>query len=177
MREVMEIGGTCAEGGPFEIAQPCPDGVPLLMAGSMFGLFVFGGAFFYFATQLGGRYSELIAFAWPALFLSLGWNFLDFGLEESEWGWLFCAAIFALMGGVPLLFLARPRVLGAILWPPDALPPRPAPARPLRAALATASPKPSGDLVDDLERLARLRAEGKLSAVEYEKAKRRVLDG
>ena len=45
----------------------------------------------------------------PALFLSLGWNFLEFGLRppggepgEVVWSWLFCAVVFGLMGAVPL---------------------------------------------------------------------------
>jgi hypothetical protein len=183
MRAVMEVGGACAEGGPFVIAQPCPDNVPWLITGGIFGLFIFGGAYFAFASQLGGRYSELLAFAWPALFLSLGWNFFEYAFDppgEEDGvvgGWLVCGVLFALMGGLPLLFLIRPRTLKAILWAPDALPPRPPPAQPVRAALRTVSPKPTGDLVDDLERLARLRDEGKLSAAEYEQAKRQVLDG
>lgn len=43
MRAVMDVGGFCAEGGPYEIQTPCPEGVPLLMIGGIFGLFLFGG--------------------------------------------------------------------------------------------------------------------------------------
>jgi hypothetical protein len=48
--------------------------------------------------------------AWPALFLSLGWNFLEYGVDPPDgsanvvWGWLFCGVLFVLMGGLPLLF-------------------------------------------------------------------------
>src|SRR5262249_24723134 len=65
---------------------------------------------------------------WPALFLSLGFNFLEYGLDPAgdatgpEWGWLFCAAVFALMGAVPLLVLLRPAVLARTFWPPAAMP-------------------------------------------------------
>ncbi len=31
MRAVMNVGGFCAEGGPYVIETPCPDGVPLLL--------------------------------------------------------------------------------------------------------------------------------------------------
>lgn len=57
---------------------------------------------------------SFLAFAWPALFLSLGWNFLEFGLNppgpESGlvWGWLICAIVFGLMGGLPLLATIKP---------------------------------------------------------------------
>jgi len=40
---------------------------------------------------------------WPALFLSLAGNFLEFGLDPPgeggvAWGWLLCAGVFFLMG-------------------------------------------------------------------------------
>src|SRR5688500_3165891 len=125
MRSVMEVGGACADGGPYVSAQPCPEGVPLAMLGGIFGGLICLGLFLWFASRLGGGYAGLAAFAWPALFLSLGWNFLEFGLdppgEESGpvWGWLVCAVLFFLMGGLPLLALASPKALRAMLWPPD----------------------------------------------------------
>ena len=56
MRSVMEIGGACAEGGPYEIATPCPDGVPLLMVGGIFLGLIATAAFVAFASKLGGAY-------------------------------------------------------------------------------------------------------------------------
>ena len=44
--------------------------------------------------------------AWPGLFLSLGWNFLEFAFLPQgglAWGWLICGVVFVLMGGLPLL--------------------------------------------------------------------------
>jgi putative oligomerization/nucleic acid binding protein len=132
MRKVMEIGGSCADGGPYVSRQPCPEGVPLLMVGGILGGLVCVGLFVFFASKLGAGYTIIAAFAWPALFLSLGWNFLEFGLdppppaEGAEWGWLVCAVVFGLMGGLPLLGLARPSVLRKALWPPDPEPFSPA---------------------------------------------------
>ena len=137
MREVMEIGGACGEGGAVVYHTPCPDGVPLLMVGGIFGGLICLALFAWFAGRLGGSYSTLAAFAWPALFLSLGWNFLEFGIdppgEESGlvWGWLICAVVFFLMGGLPLLALARPSVLRKMLWPPDPDPLAPRPPVPI----------------------------------------------
>jgi hypothetical protein len=125
MRKVMEIGGSCADGGPYVSAQPCPDGVPLMMVGGILGGLVCLGLFVFFASKLGAGYAIIAAFAWPALFLSLGWNFLEFGLDPPapadgpEAGWLVCAVVFGLMGGLPLVFLVLPSNLRRTFWPGD----------------------------------------------------------
>jgi hypothetical protein len=108
MRAVMEVGGSCASGGPYEIATPCPRGV-----GWMFPVGIMGGM----ASALGlaltaGKGPRLWLLAWPALFLSLGWNFLEYGLNPpgaagTSPGFLVCAAVFALMGGIPLAVVLR----------------------------------------------------------------------
>jgi hypothetical protein len=114
MRAVMGIGGACASGGPYVPAVECPDAVVLLTPLSIFGIFIFGGLAAWGGANLGGRWIALIALGWPALFLSLGWNFLEFGFNppggkpgELEWSWLFCGVIFVLMGGIPLLIGIR----------------------------------------------------------------------
>lgn len=110
MRAVMDVGGFCADGGPYQIQTHCPEGVPLVMTGGIFGLFAFGGLMVWRGTVLGGPYAGLVALAWPALFLSLGWNFLEYALnpppgEGVVWGWLIPGVLFVVMGGVPLLGL------------------------------------------------------------------------
>jgi hypothetical protein len=109
MRAVMDIGGACADGGPFLPVQPCPEGVPVLMMLGMFGLFLFGGLGFYAGSKVGGGWAALPLLAWPGLFLSLGWNFLEYGFWPPggggwEWGWLIPGFIFLIMGGAPLVF-------------------------------------------------------------------------
>ena len=64
-----------------------------------------------------GARPSLLGLLWPALFLSLGWNFLEFGLNPPggtglAWGWLVCAVTFGLMGGVPLIW-ALPAIVKA----------------------------------------------------------------
>ena len=197
MRSVMEVGGACADGGPYVSAQPCPEGVPLAMVGGIFGGLICLGLFIWFSSRLGGSYGTLAAWAWPALFLSLGWNFLEFGLDAPRddsglvWGWLFCAGLFFLMGGLPLIALASPTALRSTLWPragePEpsrsVLPGIPGASLPLRASRPVRTPAPAvavpgdGDVVARLERLAALRDRGALDAVQYEQAKREVLDG
>ena len=109
MRAVMDIGGACASGGPFVPVQPCPDGVPALMTIGVLGLFAFGGAGLWAGARLGGGWAALPLLAWPGLFLSLGWNFLEYGISPPGGepgpaiGWLVCGVVFVLMGGAPLL--------------------------------------------------------------------------
>jgi hypothetical protein len=119
MRRVMAVGGTCASGGPYEIATPCPKGVAWMLP---LGIIVGMGAALALALT-ARRGPKLWLLAWPALFLSLGWNFLDFGLDPpdpsgqgNDPGWLVCGVTFALMGGVPLLLLARFGGPRSVLW-------------------------------------------------------------
>ena len=105
MRAVMDIGGTCASGNvPYQVSRPCPTGVPGLMVGSIFLGLLFLGLYAFSAVG-----PNLTLLAWPALFLSLGWNFLDYGVNPPTgsssvvWGWLICGVVFMAMGGVPLV--------------------------------------------------------------------------
>src|SRR3954468_11412113 len=76
MRAVMDIGGACADGGPYVSAQSCPDGAtPALLLG-IFGGFGFGALGAVSGSRVGG-YGWVPLLGWTALFASLGWNFLD----------------------------------------------------------------------------------------------------
>lgn len=113
MRDVMEVGGYCAEGGPYVIQQHCPDGAELLMftgiPAGIIGLFV---AMFGAAKSARGA-ASLLLLGWPALFVSLGYNFIDYAINPPEGmgstvGWWVCGIMFALMGlpalaGIPWL--------------------------------------------------------------------------
>jgi hypothetical protein len=113
MRAVLDIGGTCATGGPFEIARPCPKGI-----GWMFPIALNAGlvslAIYAFSTS---KLLNVAVFAWPALFLSLGWNFLEYGIASPvgdglEWGFLIPGLLFVFMGGWPLLLIPSWRRAG-----------------------------------------------------------------
>ena len=116
MRDVMEVGGYCAEGGAYEIRQHCPDGAELLMFTGIpvgiIGLFIalFGG------SRAGKGAAGLLLLGWPALFVSLGYNFLDYAMHPpagmgSTAGWWVCGILFQLMG-LPALFGAPMLVKG-----------------------------------------------------------------
>ncbi|MDP9342269.1 MAG: SHOCT domain-containing protein [Actinomycetota bacterium] len=109
MRSVMQIGGSCASGNqPFVVSHPCPAGVALLMPASIWGGLIFVGVYVWQTSRYHSP--SLLVLIWPALFLSLGWNFLQFGLNPPggvpgvSGGFLVCAVLFGLMGGVPLLY-------------------------------------------------------------------------
>lgn len=188
MRAVMDIGGACASGGPFVPVQPCPDGVPALMIGGIWiGMLA---AFAYGWSSLGAGIPSFVGLLWPALFMSLGWNFLQYAFdpplgEGPVWGWLLPGILFELMGAVPLWIMLKTVGLTpqshrvrTVLAPPGARAVATA-VRAVAAARGTASTAASGgtrpDLVSELERLDALRRSGALSDEEYEKAKRRLL--
>lgn len=197
----MDIGGACASGGPFVPVQPCPDGVPLLMMLGVFGLFGFGGLGFYAGAKVGGAWIGLPLLAWPGLFLSLGWNFLEYGFwppggDGWEWGWLVPGILFVLMGGVPLAIAWKARRefggpgggdrvvstfgLGAVA-PRQSVRvsygwhPEHRATAPAAATAADADDATTGDMVDRLERLARLRRSGDVTNEEFEAAKAALL--
>lgn len=96
MRAVMDVGGSCASGGPYEIAQPCPGGawmisvaIPVLLIAAMLG------------SLLAARLSAptLLLPMWAILFGALGWNFLayGFGPDGPVAGWIVCGVLFELM--------------------------------------------------------------------------------
>jgi hypothetical protein len=143
MRSVMEIGGACADGGPFVVAQPCPKGVPLTILGGIWGAIIMVGIYVW--QTIKNKVPSLVAFAWSALFLPLGWNFLEFGVnppygEGLVWGWLICAILFVIMGGLPLIFVVKPVVRSFLN--PKAEPERVTPMGPreLKARLAAVTP-------------------------------------
>jgi hypothetical protein len=103
MRGVMRLGGMVASGGPYAIEHPAPSWVWVMPLAIVVGM----ACFFLnlFSSDEDGV--NLMPLAWPALFLSLGWNFLEFAFAPPgggfAWGWLVCGVVFVLMGGLPLL--------------------------------------------------------------------------
>ena len=186
MRSVLDVGGFCADGGAYVVRQECPDGTGLMTVGVFAGLLGFG---FALAGGMAGG-PRLGVLAWPALFCALGWNFLEYGIDPPPpatgvaIGWLICAIVFLVMGGVPLAFILRdPRTT---LWGRD---PADESARPFpgvrlvatRAARGDRTVAPgapsaprgttSTDLVADLERLADLHRAGALDDAAFDRAK------
>jgi hypothetical protein len=195
MRAVMDVGGFCAEGGPYVVETHCPEGVPLLLTGGIFGLFLFGGMMAWKGSVIGGPYAGLVALAWPVLFLSLGWNFLEYAFNPPGppgqgivWGWLIPGVLFILMGGLPLLAVlpigntgrpgaARERLATRVAPRGPRSSPTQADYQRLADDLRAVEDRTQDaqDLVSKLERLAALRESGDLSREEFEQAKRVLL--
>lgn len=109
MRPIMRLGGMVASGGPYAIVHPAPSWVWIMPVSVLFGL---ACLFVHLFSGDPGKVS-LMPLAWPGLFLSLGWNFLEFAFAPPggglAWGWLVCGVLFVLMGGVPLLLFLLAR--------------------------------------------------------------------
>jgi len=109
MRGIMRLGGMVASGGPYAIVHPAPSWVWVLPLSIIFGMICF---FLNLFTGPGDDGVNLMPLAWPGLFLSLGWNFLEFTFNPPggglAWGWLVCGVVFILMGGLPLLLAIKP---------------------------------------------------------------------
>lgn len=109
MRAILYLGGFVASGGPYAIAHPAPDWVWLIPVAVILMVITM------MAGMAGGTKSRgpnLMALAWPAVFLALGWNFLEFGLGlptdgRPAVGWLICALFFLPMGALPLWIILK----------------------------------------------------------------------
>lgn len=180
MRAVMDVGGFCAEGGPYQIQVHCPDGIPLLMMGSIWlGLIA---VFLYAWAAASSGAPSLAGLLWPALFLSLGWNFLQYGFsppfgEGLAWGWIIPGVLFVLMGGLPLLW-ALPALVRSDGAPRTAVGfAVGAGVDAVKRARVIQRAGTEGRMVDEIERLDRLHRRGSLTDAEFETAKRRLLEG
>jgi hypothetical protein len=201
MRAVMAIGGSCASGGPYVVANPCPHNTALTTLGAIVGGIVMTALYTVFGLRAGPRITVLV---WSALFVSLGWNFLDFGLRApagsgEKVGWLACAGLFGLLGAVPLVGLVSRVYAHDLLWSDGSGLPvglrsgqrrtAKVPARPVgpsddshlsrpkpSPAPAQPPPPPADDLATALEKIAALHDAGKLTDDEYTRVKQSLLE-
>jgi hypothetical protein len=178
MRAVLELGGTC--GNDNGVA--CPDGVPLSVVAGIVGSIGFGAMAAAGGRAIGGQYRGIASLAVPALFIGLGWNFLEYGVRPPgggrlEWGALVSGVLLVLVGGAMLLTAIQgrssdesaprrdPRLMRRLLGDLQA-----------RQRQLTARAEGSRtDLTSRLERLSALHRAGSLTDAEFDEAKRRVI--
>lgn len=112
MRAIMDIGGSCASGGPYVIETPCPDGAATLLSVGIPVMVL--STFAASGLALGLKAPALLLPMWNILFGSLGWNFLDYGVSAPDGsgpvvGWIVCGSMCELMalGGLALMISTR----------------------------------------------------------------------
>jgi hypothetical protein len=106
MRAVMGIGGFCAEGGPYQIETHCPKGVAPLAALTPLTMIV--SIFVYLAS---GAVNGVLLM-WSGIFLSLGWNFMEFAFRPPQgdsivYSWVLCGVMFIAMGLAPFAMVGK----------------------------------------------------------------------
>jgi hypothetical protein len=171
--------GTCASGGPYVSAHPCPAGT-----GARIGLLV--GAIFVYVIAL--IFSGQGMFLYGLLFVVLSAVFIRGAVTDDDFaaaGWI-VGVVFAVMGIVPLFLAirgwfshddeqARERPGGLAAYTQVAMAPAPAASLAVPApVMATAA---SDDHLDRLEQLADLHARGVLTDAEFAAEKARILRG
>ncbi len=191
--------GTCASGGPYVSARPCPEGTGtsiLLLMASIFGGLIGAGIFASRGARPGdpnqGKGSGWTAgmLSWSVFFTATGAVSLHYGLTADDPGP--GAQLGALIVGGTFLVMGLPALLWMIYtWIDDRRNPAPDPrfatspgasvtAAPVRTYVPPAPapvPRPQTDTVGQLERLQRLRESGALTDAEFEAQKRRLLGG
>jgi hypothetical protein len=181
MRSVMDIGGTC---GSIESERACPGNVAGLLPGAIWGGLIFTGL--YVLVTFKFKVPSLVSLIWPALFLSLAYNFFDYGVRDGvQGGWIVCGIVFTLMGAVPLLW-AVPHLWRVYVHGRED-DPKPWHVSTTGAAMGSAvsamklldrfGKTSNQDMTESLERLDELHKSGALDDLEYAKAKDRVIRG
>jgi hypothetical protein len=182
MRSVMDVGGSCGSIDSEGTIRSCPAGVAGLLPAAIWGGLIFTGL--YVLVTLKFKVPSLVSLIWPALFLSLSYNFFDYGVHGQS-GFVVVGIVFALMGVVPLLW-ALPHLWRVYVHGRED-DPKPWHVTTTGAAMGSAvsamrlldrlGKTPNQDMTESLERLDDLHKSGALDDLEYAKAKDRVIRG
>ena len=196
--------GTCASGGPYVSARPCPEGTGLKIM-SIFGATFLGlaGLACHAIGSRGQRTSSRIGFGlimWSLLFLAIAGTvaYAAFGpdAQPDNDGARRIAAIVLLVTFVPMALIPLLGI-GALGWASrrdrdeggrrrDPLDPRAVALAPAASPWAAAPLPPparlfradgdeAADPVDQLERLVRLKESGAIDAAEFARPKARII--
>jgi hypothetical protein len=189
-RAVMDVGGNCADGGPYVSAQPCPGGVALAMLVGFLGGLAALGLAAWKGAAIGGGASSVVLLAWPALFGVLGLSMLQSGFDPPgddpgwAWGYVITGVVFVAMAFIPLLawwsfnWLTGPAAGPAAGTAARALATEPPPVEEAGGPGGDGeAARPDDALVDGLERLAALHGTDALTDEEYARAKADLLEG
>jgi hypothetical protein len=112
MYAVMGVGGACADGNSaYQITVHCPDGAGVGLTLGIFALMGFWAITARYGPRVGGFWASAPVFPWTGLFVGLGWNFLQAGLQGDLMGWLL-GAMFWAMGLVPMIAVVAGMLTG-----------------------------------------------------------------
>jgi hypothetical protein len=179
--QLLQIG-TCASGGPYEVARQCPDGtarvglmIPAGVIGLLIGAWIYSGRGTAPGSIRGPRNGLLVVWVWTGIFWSIAAAcFLGvWGPEANpgpggKLGGLIVGFLFVAMGAGGLLALGSLRGAGR----------DPQTVRPAAARIAqTASRFGGAPAVDRLDTLDRLRKQGSLTDAEFETLKAQIIGG
>lgn len=114
---VMQLGGSCASGGAYEIAVECPDNVAAFAPLSIFGGLIAVTIGVFLARGFG---TPLSTWAWPILFIGLGSAFLLAFIFGQDVVGLIIGVMFVIMGLVPLVLEIRGSVQRIFIGQRDA---------------------------------------------------------
>jgi hypothetical protein len=173
--------GTCASGGPYQIARECPDGMEALffsLIGGVLGLFVAAGIYLSRGTPPGGpppNNAGIVVWFWTGLFwaLAVGCFLAVWGPEANpgpggELGGLIVGFMGLLFGIGGLLALklgdGRKRKRAPVVGPAVA-----------KLATAATPFTPPADPVSRLDALDRLRKQGTLTDAEFQALKSKII--
>lgn len=179
--QLLQVG-TCASGGPYQVARECPDGIERLMfalTGSVFLLFVAAWIYSGRGSPPGSdrepRGELVILWFWTGLFWSLAVGCLlgIYGPEANPGpggalgGWIVAGMGIVFGAGGLLAVNLGDRGRGKAKR-----------VRPVVARAAQAASRFAGaESVDRLATLDRLRRQGTLTDAEFETLKKRIVEG
>lgn len=197
--KVLRIG-TCASGGPYVSARPCPTGTGAVILGLIVGIFglLIGAAII--AARGADRPSKAnvgllawgLGFTLPCAGILVSiYGPASQGRADSKLGGLIVLGVFGLMGVPPLLmslgrvFRFGERRKAGAAFARSSIPLAGTP-RPVTIVSPPGSPAPvprpvvppaaaSAGTIEQLEQLAELKRTGVLTEAEFEAAKRRIL--
>jgi hypothetical protein len=194
VHQLLQIG-TCATGGPYEIARECPSGTEWLGLAIPIGVFVMLGAVFVYGSRGAppgsdrpGDASVGLLVLWSGLFLGIGfacfWGVWGPDANPGpggKLGGLIVGFLFVPMGAFPILAVLASKRRGKRRFGASGPTLSGSGAVHLPAATATtrgsaAPSRRSGDKLADLERLQRLREDGAIDDAEFEALKAEVME-
>jgi hypothetical protein len=177
--QLLQIG-TCASGGPYEVARECPDGtarvglmIPAGLIALLVGVAIYAGRGSAPGSSGSARNELIVLWLWTGIFWSIA-----AGCFLGVWGPDANPGPGGKLGGLIVGFLFVPMGAGGLLTLKLRGRGRdPQQVRPAVARLAGAASRFGGaEAVDRLDTLDRLRRQGTLSEAEFETLKARILE-